>query len=95
MCSGCGAPPLAGHWTDAGGVSAADRLRIRAARAQVLARVLAPHGLGVRDGLLVPGLTLLASGGRQALVADLDALWAAAARLNGQGIDPLAGPVGG
>lgn len=90
MCSGCGAPPVPGHWTDAGGATPADRLRIRAARAQVLARVLAPHHLSVRDGMLVPGLTLLAPGGRQALVPDLDALWTAAARLAGKPIDPLA-----
>jgi hypothetical protein len=90
MCSGCGTPPVPGHWTDAGGATAADRLRIRAARALVLARVLAPHHLSVRDGLHVPGLTLSGSGGRQVLVGDLDALWGAAARLSGRPVDPLA-----
>jgi hypothetical protein len=90
MCSGCGRPPVPCHWTDAGGATASDRLRIRAARAQVLARVLAPHHLAVRDGLQVPGLTLTGAGGRQVLVADLDALWGAATRLSGRPIDPLA-----
>jgi hypothetical protein len=90
MCSGCGAPPVPGHWADAGGATPADRLRIRAARAQVLARVLAPHQVTVRDGLLVPGLTLTGSGGRQVLVTDLDALWVAAERLTGRPVDPLA-----
>jgi hypothetical protein len=90
MCSGCGTPPVPGHWTDAGGATAADRLRIRAARAQVLARVLVPHQLAVRDGMQMPGLTLSGAGGRQVLVADLDALWGAAARLSGRPVDPLA-----
>jgi hypothetical protein len=90
MCSACGTPPVPGHWTDAGGATAADRLRIRAVRAQVLARVLAPHHLVVRDSLQVPGLTLSGVGGQQVLVADLDALWGAAARLSGQPVDPLA-----
>lgn len=90
MCSGCGAPPVPGHWTDAGGANPADRLRIRMARVQVLAHVLAAHHLTVRDGLLVPGLTLSGSGGRQVLVPDLDALWIAAERLTGRAIDPLA-----
>jgi hypothetical protein len=90
MCSACGAPPVPGHWTDAGGDTPADRLRIRAKRAQLLARVLAPHHLTARDGMLGPGLVVSASGGRQVLVADLDALWAAAARLSGRAVDPLA-----
>ncbi len=90
MCSGCGAPPLPGHWTDAGGATPADRLRIRAARAQMLARVLAPRQVSVRDGLLVPGLTLTGSGGRQVLVPDLEAVWAAVERLTGRPVDPLA-----
>ncbi len=90
MCSGCGAPPVPGHWTDAGGATPADRLRIRAARAQVLGRVLSDHGLRAADGMLVPGLTLSASGGRQVLVPDLDALWSAAERLTGRPVDPLA-----
>jgi hypothetical protein len=89
MCSGCGTPPLVGHWADAGGANPADRLRIRSARAQVLARVLAAHHLTVRDGMLVPGLTLSASGGRQIIVPDLDALWTAAERLSGRAVDPL------
>ena len=89
MCSGCGAPPVPGHWTDAGGSNATDRLRIRATRLRVLARVLAAHHLTVSDGMLVPGMMLSGSGGRQVLVRDLDALWAAAERLTGRPIDPL------
>lgn len=89
MCSACGAPPVPGHWAEAGGATAADRLRIRATRAQVLAHVLAPHGVQARDGMLVPGLAVLGSGGRQVLVPDLDALWVAAERMIGQPIDPL------
>jgi hypothetical protein len=54
-----------------------------------LSRVLTPYQVTARDGLLVPGLTLTATGGRHVLVADLDALWAAAARLTGRAIDPL------
>jgi hypothetical protein len=90
MCSGCGTPPVPGHWTDAGGATPADRIRIRAARVAVLARVLGPHQLQVRDGFLVPGLMLSGSGGRQVLVPDLDALWTAAERLTGRAVDPLA-----
>lgn len=89
MCSGCGAPPVPGHWADAGGATPADRLRIRAARAAVLGRVLAGRGVAVRDGLLVPGLAVTGAGGRQVLVGDLDALWAAAERLTGRAVDPL------
>ena len=90
MCSACGAPPVPGHWADAGGATPSDRLRIRAARVQVLARVLAPHGVQARDGMLVPGLTVLGWGGRQVLVADLEGLWAAAERMIGHPVDPLA-----
>lgn len=89
MCAGCGAPPVPGHWTDAGAATPTDRLRIRFARVQVLARILAGRHLTVWDGLLVPGLTLAATGGRQVIVPDLDALWSAAERLTGRCLDPL------
>ncbi len=89
MCSACGFPASPGHWTDAGAVALSDRLRNRLRRAEVLARLLKPHGLMVRDGGLVPGLQLATLSGRQVLVPTLEALWVEAARMAGAPIDPL------
>lgn len=89
MCSACGFPSRPGHWTDAGGVTPGERLRLRFARVAAINRLLAPYGLKAHDDGVTPGLQLFAPGGARELVADLEALWSAAARLVGQPIDPL------
>ncbi|WP_049793225.1 hypothetical protein [Conexibacter woesei] len=63
--------------------------RERGFRTAVLADVLAPHRLGVRDF----GGTryMVADGkGRTVLADSLDAVWAAAEQLLGRPVDPLA-----
>ena len=89
MCSACGFPAAPGHWTDAGARSPGDRLRLRFIRAAAVNRLLAPYGLKAYDDGVTPGLQLLAPDGRRELVPDLEALWAAAARMAGEFIDPL------
>ncbi len=89
MCSACGFPSRPGHWTDAGGATPGERLRLRFARVAAINRLLAPYGLKAHDDGVTPGLQLFAPGGARELVADLEALWSAAARLVDQPIDPL------
>ncbi len=89
MCSACGFPARAGHWTDAGGATLADRIRLRLIRLAYVNRLLAPYGLSAYDDGMVPGLQLFAPGGARELVPDLESLWAAAARLTGEAIDPM------
>ena len=72
MCNACGFPAAPGHWTDAGAISAGDRLRLRFARLAVVNRLLAPYGLSARDDGATPGLQLFAPGGEWVLVPDLD-----------------------
>lgn len=89
MCSACGFPAKPGHWTDAGGATPGDRLRLRFIRLAAVNRLLAPYGLKAHDDGVTPGLQLFAPGGRRELVADLEALWLAAAGMAGMPIDPL------
>ena len=89
MCSACGFPAAPGHWTDAGAQGHGDRLRLRFLRLTAVNRLLAPYRLTAHDDGVTPGLQLLAPDGRRQLVANLEELWAAAARLAGQPIDPL------
>jgi hypothetical protein len=89
MCSACGFPAAPGHWTDAGAQSPGDRLRLRFIRLAAVNRLLAPYGLKAYDDGATPGLQLLAPDGQRELVPDLEALWAAAARMAGEPIDPL------
>ena len=89
MCNACGFPAAPGHWTDAGSVSAGDRLRLRFARLAVVNRLLAPYGLSARDDGATPGLQLFAPGGEWVLVPDLDALWREASRLARGPVDPM------
>lgn len=89
MCSACGFPSRPGHWTDAGGATPGDRIRLRLVRLAAVNRLLAPYGLKAHDDGVIPGLQLFAPGGARELVADLDQLWDAAARLAGEAIDPL------
>lgn len=89
MCSACGFPAAPGHWTDAGAATPGDRLRLRFVRLARVNRLLAPYGLAAHDDGATPGLQLVAPDGRRELVPDLEALWAAAARLAGAAVDPL------
>lgn len=89
MCGACGFPTVAGHWTDAGARSPADRLRLRFVRLASVNRLLAPYRLAAHDDGVTPWLQLIAPDGRRELVPDLEALWRAAARFAGRPIDPL------
>ncbi len=89
MCSACGFPSRPGHWTDAGGSTPGDRLRLRFIRVAAINRLLAPWGLKAYDDGVTPGLQLFAPGGARELVADLDNLWAVASRMAGTPVDPL------
>jgi hypothetical protein len=89
MCALCGLPATSGHWTEAGARTPAERMRARLRRAAVLRLVLRAHGLDAHDGTLLPGVQLLAPGGRQVLASDLGVLWREAQRLLGAPVDPL------
>jgi len=89
MCSACGYPATPGHWTDAGATTPHDKLRARFRRAEVLHRVLSAYGLAAHDGGDVPGIQLASLTGAQAILPNLEELWAAAERLAGRPIDPL------
>ena len=90
MCSACGFPARPGHWTDAGLVTASDRLRARFARAAQLRIVLATYGLTAHDDGVTTGIQLSTLSGAHVLVDTLEDLWATAERLAGRAIDPLA-----
>jgi hypothetical protein len=89
MCSACGFPEVVGHWTDAGAVTPADRMRNRYLRLDVINRMLAGHFLVVYDDGATPGFQLRSASGDIVIVPDLESLWQAAARLTGQAIDPV------
>lgn len=89
MCNACGNPATPGHWTDAGADTPSDRLRARFHRAGLLNAVLRPYGLTAHDGGVVPGIQVGTLSGSSTIVPDLEAVWAEAARLIGQPIDPL------
>lgn len=89
MCSVCGFPAAAGHWTEAGAADAPDRLRARFRRAQVLQAVLPAYGLSAHDGGLVPGIQISTLSGNQTIARDLAQVWEIAERLCGGPVDPL------
>ncbi len=89
MCNACGNPAAPGHWTEAGTISASDRLRARFRRADLLRSVLKPYGLTVHDDGSVPGIQVGKLSGGQTIVPDLEQLWTEAEKLAGQMIDPL------
>lgn len=89
MCSACGFPAAPGHWTEAGAPTAHDRLRAKYRRAQVLQNVLPAYGLKVFEGSEVPGIQLSTMTGAQAIVRDLDEVWAMAEKVSGGPVDPL------
>lgn len=89
MCSSCGYPLAAGHWSDAGAADPAERLRARFRRTQVLDAVLHPYGLAAHDGGLVAGIQIATATGSAMIVEDLTGVWAAAEKLAGVRVDPL------
>lgn len=89
MCANCGYPAAPGHWTEAGAADASERLRSRFRRAQVLQAVLPAYGLKAHDGGVVPGIQLSNHFGNEAIVGNLDELWATAERIGGAPVDPL------
>lgn len=89
MCNACGNPAAPGHWTEAGAASAGDRLRARFDRAALLQSVLRPYGLTAHDGGVVPGIQIGTLTGAQAIVHNLEEVWAEVERLAGQAVDPL------
>ncbi|MFT6105143.1 MAG: hypothetical protein ACJA1E_001572 [Paracoccaceae bacterium] len=89
MCANCGFPAAAGHWTEAGSVTATDRMRARYRRAQVLNTVLPAFGLAAHDDGQVPGIALSSSTGDSARATDLEQFWILAEKMTGHAIDPL------
>ena len=82
MCALCGVLRNE-HWSDAGGGR-----RTAVIRTALLERVLAHWGLGVREWA---GQYVVTDGkGRSEVAEDLAGLWAAAERLAGRPLDPLA-----
>ena len=88
MCSACGFPAAPGHWTEAGAATAHDRLRGRMRRAQVLQTVLPLYGLKAYDGGEVPGIQISTLSGSQAILRNLDEVWALAEKVSGGPVDP-------
>ena len=90
MCSACGYPAAPGHWTEAGSADASQRLRARFRRAEVLKSVLSPYGLTAHDDGQGTGIQISTLSGNHTIARDLAEAWAAAERLAGRAIDPLA-----
>ncbi len=89
MCSSCGYPAAAGHWSEAGAGDAGERLRSRFRRAQVLNGVLRSYGLTAHDGGLIPGIQIASLSGGQVIAENLTDVWAAVQQLAGAPVDPL------
>jgi len=89
MCSACGFPPAVGHWTDAGGQTAPERLRIRFARVALLNDLLKPIGLGARDLGVQPGIQVFNGMGQTNLCQTLEEVWDQVETLSGAPFDPL------
>ncbi|MEM5474711.1 hypothetical protein [Pacificibacter sp. AS14] len=89
MCSACGFPPALGHWTDAGGETAHDRLRIRFSRAALVTKLVQPLGVKVTDLGLQPGLQLSNGTGKTVICDTLEDVWAQIETLTGTPFDPL------
>lgn len=89
MCSACGFPPAVGHWTDAGGQTPAERLRIRFQRIAVLNSLLDPMGLRTRDTGALPGIQVFDKTGRIRLCHTLEDVWSEVEVLSGTAVDPL------
>lgn len=89
MCSACGFPPSAGHWTDAGGQRPEERLRIRFQRVAILNKFLKPLRLGARDLGTQPGIQLFDNTGRTRQCPTLEDVWQEVVLMTGTAFDPL------
>ena len=90
MCSACGYPPAVGHWTDAGGRTPQDRLRIRFERLAILNGALAGSGLKASDNGIIPGIQLCDATGYVVRCHTLEDVWKSVEALTGKPFDPLA-----
>lgn len=89
MCLNCGFPSTIGHWSEAGSVTATDRLRNRFRRATALGAALGSYGLTAYDDGSGSGIALADRTGRTEIVESLADVWTTAERLCGRPIDPL------
>lgn len=89
MCSACGFPPAVGHWTDAGGQTPTERLRIRFMRVELLNGLLKPYGLGARDLGVQPGIQVFNGMGQTKLCPTLEDAWDQVESFIGVPFDPL------
>lgn len=89
MCLNCGFPSTIGHWSEAGAVTATDRLRSRFRRAAALGAALGRYGLTAYDDGSGSGIALADRTGRTEIVESLAQVWTTAERLCGRPIDPL------
>ncbi len=89
MCSACGYPPAAGHWTDAGGQTPTERLRIRFARAALLNELLKSKGLTARDLGMQPGIQISNGMGQTKICQTLEEIWDQVETFSSTPFDPL------
>jgi len=89
MCSACGFPPALGHWTDAGGETAHERLRIRFARVDLLNELLRPLGLSARDLGSQPGIQVSNGMGQTKICQTVEDVWQQVELFTGRAFDPL------
>jgi len=89
VCSVCGFPQTAGHWSEAGNPGPHDRVRARFVRARKLDGVLRNYGLTAYDDGVTPGIQIADRTGNVVIAQDLREVWIAAEKLAGEVIDPL------
>ena len=89
MCSICGFPQTAGHWSEAGSLSLHDRVRARFIAARKLGAILRNYGLTAHDDGVTPGVQIADRTGNIIVAGDLREVWIAAEKLSGKRIDPL------
>ncbi len=89
MCAACGFPPAVGHWTDAGGETTQERLRIRFARAALLNDLLKPLGLKARDLGSQPGIQVSNGMGKTKICRTVEDVWEQVELFTGKPFDPL------
>ena len=89
MCSACGFPPAVGHWTDAGGATPHETLKIRFARANLINRLLKPLGITATDAGTSPGIQLSNGTGKTVICPTIEDVWKQVEIFTGNPYDPL------
>ena len=89
MCSACGFPPAVGHWTDAGGATPHERLKIRFARVNLIIKLLKPLGLTATDAGTSPGIQLSNGMGKTIICPTIEDVWMQVEIFTGKSYDPL------